>query len=82
MKSSFEKLKGYTLFKGGIVYSPFNNINKKLDILLKDEKIIENKSDISNNDNYKKIDCNGKIITNGFLDIHTHFRSRFLKRKI
>ena len=74
MKSSFEKLKGYTLFKGGVVYSPFNNINKKLDILLKDGKIIEIKSDISNNDNYKKIDCNGKIITNGFLDIHTHFR--------
>ena len=59
LKSSFEKLKGYTLFKGGVVYSPFNNINKKLDILLKDGIFIEIISDISYNDNYRKIDCNG-----------------------
>ena len=32
----YNKIKGYVLIKGGKIYDPFLNINKKSDILIKD----------------------------------------------
>ena len=70
----YNKIKGYVLIKGGEIYDPFLNINKKSDILIKDGIIKKIAGNISIKDNYTVLQCNQKIITNGFIDLHSHFR--------
>ena len=70
----FNTAKGFTLLKGGNIYDPFQSINKQNDILIKDEKIIEINKNIAKKSNYKVVDCTKCIITNGFIDLHAHFR--------
>ena len=74
MSSEISKIKGYILLKGGKIYDPFLSINKVNDILIKDGIIVKINKSISISDNYKIIDCKKTIITNGFLDMHVHFR--------
>ena len=74
MKNNYNKIKGFILLKNGSVYDPFIGINKKSDILIKDGIIEKINSNISEKSNYKVIDCKKRIITNGFIDIHSHFR--------
>ena len=44
------------------------------DILIKDRIINKIGAKISEKSSYKIIDCKDKIITNGFIDLHAHFR--------
>ena len=60
------------LIKNGRVIDPANDIDKKCDVLIVDEKIAEI-------GNIKKsaqtvIDAAGKLVTPGLIDIHVHFR--------
>jgi len=72
--SKIEQIKGFTLLKGGKVYDPFIGFDEASDVLIEDGKIVDISENIKNNDNYNLIDCSGCIITNGFIDLHSHFR--------
>ena len=71
---NLKKNKGFILLKGGKIYDPFIKLNGKKDILLKDGIILLIDKNISNKSNYTVIDCDNHIITNGFIDMHVHFR--------
>ena len=67
------KLNKHTILKGGIILDPINNIEKKGDLYIKDGKI----NSLFKIDPLKEatvIDCEGLIITHGFMDMHVHFR--------
>tara|TARA_Y100000814_G_scaffold281949_1_gene246568 strand:+ start:163 stop:1470 length:1308 start_codon:yes stop_codon:yes gene_type:complete len=72
--SDINKLQGYTLLKGGKVYDPFIGLDEKKDVLLEDGLIVRISKDIKSSENYNVIDCSNCILTNGFVDIHSHFR--------
>ena len=72
--SDINKLQGYTLLKGGKVYDPFIGLDEKKDVLLEDGLIVRISKDIKSSENYNVIDCSNCFLTNGFLDIHSHFR--------
>ena len=72
--SNINKLKGFTLLKGGEVYDPFIGLDVKKDILLEDGLIVRISKNIKSSKNYNVIDCSNCILTNGFVDIHSHFR--------
>jgi len=69
-----KKIEKYILLKNGLIYDPFLNIDKKQDVLLKDGLIESIKNKITIKPNYKVVDCKNLIITNGFVDLHCHFR--------
>ena len=59
-----------TVVKNGIVIDPYNNIDSKLNIVIKDGKILEiTPYEISGE---KNIDATGLIVCPGFIDIHMH----------
>ena len=74
MNKQFNLTKGFILLKDGNIYDPFQSIEKQNDILIRDGKIIEINKQIKLKSNYKVIDCSQFIITNGFIDLHAHFR--------
>lgn len=56
------------IIKNGIVYDPLNNIDgEKMDICIKDGKIVESVSE-----NADVIDASGKVVMPGGVDPHTH----------
>jgi len=71
---NIKKCKGFFLLKGGRLYDPFLNVNDNCDILIKDGRINSIKNRISKKNNFTEINCKNKIITNGFIDLHSHFR--------
>tara|TARA_B100000579_G_scaffold52393_1_gene36489 strand:+ start:155 stop:1453 length:1299 start_codon:yes stop_codon:yes gene_type:complete len=74
LKFNIKKLNGFYLLKDGHVYDPYIGINKKIDVLIKNNNIIEIKKNIVPKPSYELIDCKNCIITNGFIDLHAHFR--------
>ena len=70
----YDKIKGYVLIKGGKIYDPFLKINKLSDVLIKDDIIKKIDKDIPIKDNYTVLKCDQQIVTNGFIDLHSHFR--------
>ena len=74
LKFSIKKISNYILLKGGLVYDPYIGLNDKKDILIKNENIVKIKDNISIKSSYQVIDCNNYVITNGFIDLHAHFR--------
>ena len=68
------EIKGFILIKSGRVYDPFLKIDKIQDILIKDGIIIKINPNIPEKSNYKVLNCKDEIITNGFIDLHSHFR--------
>ena len=60
------------LIKNGRVIDPANGIDKKCDVLIADEKIVE----VGKVDKPVKniIDATGKLVVPGLIDIHVHFR--------
>ncbi|MCT4562896.1 MAG: dihydroorotase [Maledivibacter sp.] len=61
------------LIKGGRVINPKTKTDEKLDILIRDNVIVDIKSNIDVK-NRKIIDASGMIVTPGFIDIHVHLR--------
>ena len=74
MKNNFKEIKGFILLKGGEIYDPYINLNKTADILIENEMIVKIKKNIPVQSTYHVIDCKKEIITNGFIDLHVHFR--------
>ncbi len=74
MTRNIKKIKGYILLKGGRLYEPFLSIDKICDILIKNGTIVKVEKNISIKGKCKVINCKNKIITNGFIDLHVHFR--------
>lgn len=60
------------LLKGGHVIDPKNNIDSKMDVAIKDNKIAQVAPDISANEAKKVIDVTGLYVTPGIIDMHVH----------
>jgi dihydroorotase len=60
------------LIKNGHVIDPKNNIDRKMDVAIKGEKIAQVAASIPISDAKKTIDATGLFISPGFIDIHTH----------
>jgi len=61
------------LIKNGYVKDPGSRLDKKLDILIKNNKIAEIKETIEEKD-HQIVDASGMIICPGFIDMHVHLR--------
>jgi dihydroorotase len=65
------------LLKGGHVVDPANNIDSETDVLIKGDKIAQVAKNIKANgmpQAAKTIDCKGKMVFPGLIDMHTHLR--------
>jgi len=60
------------LLKGGHVIDPANSIDKKMDVGIKNKKIVRVEPDIPASDASKVVDVSEHYVTPGILDIHTH----------
>ena len=67
-----KNLSGKWAFLNGTIYDPFTKVNIDGSILLEDGIVIA-VGDVDISD-AQQIDCSGKIITAGFIDLHAHFR--------
>ena len=74
LDNKINKIKDYVLIKNGNIYDPFININDTSDILIKNNKIVKVEKNIKSKSSYLIIDASNKIVTNGFVDLHAHFR--------
>jgi dihydroorotase len=74
LNHKIKKIKDFVLIKNGNIYDPFIKLNKTADILIKNNRIIEISNKIKSDSNYTIIDASDKIVTNGFIDLHAHFR--------
>ena len=61
------------LIKNGLVIDPANKIEEKLDILVENGKIVKIGKNISDS-KAKIINAKDRIVTPGFIDMHTHLR--------
>lgn len=61
------------LIKGGMVINPNTETNEELDVLIRDNIIVDIKKNIDTKGR-KIIDASGMIVTPGFIDIHVHLR--------
>jgi dihydroorotase len=60
------------LLKGGHVIDPKNNINKVMDVLIRNGKIASVEKNIRIDDKMKVVDISGYYVSPGFVDIHAH----------
>ena len=67
------KLNQSILLEGGTIYDPYNNKKIKGSILIQNG-LITKAGKINPSNKMKRVDCKGKIIAPGFIDIHAHFR--------
>ncbi len=61
------------LLKNGIIVDPAVGKHERKDLIVKDKKVYSAPDGCSSS-KYIVIDCSGKIITPGFIDVHTHLR--------
>ncbi len=61
------------ILKGGHVVDPANNVDSEADVLIKGDKIAQVGKNIKAN-GAKTIDCKGKLVFPGLIDMHTHLR--------
>ncbi len=61
------------ILKGGHVVDPANSIDSEADVLIKGDKIAQVGKNIKAN-GAKTIDCKGKLVFPGLIDMHTHLR--------
>lgn len=62
------------LLKNGQILNILDGKSSNQDILIEDGKIVQI-GKIEDNDNFLSIDCSKKIITQAFIDTHTHFKT-------
>ena len=68
-----KKIEKKMILKNGLIIDPYKNMKYEKDIFI-EEGIIKDISKSINIEDAMIIDCNKKIITSGFVDIHAHFR--------
>ena len=61
------------ILEGGTIYDPYKNKKKAGSILIEDG-VVKEVGKVTTPDNAQKIDCAGKLIVPGLIDIHAHFR--------
>ena len=64
----------YLLLKGGNIFDVINGKTHSADILIQFGKIVQI-GKIEEKENYHILDCKDNIITQAFIDIHSHFRT-------
>ncbi len=62
------------LLKGGRIIDPSQNLDAVGDVLVQDGKIVKAGGKISGPDGALVIDCKGKVVSPGFIDVHCHLR--------
>ncbi len=62
------------LLKGGRVVDPSTGIDRVGDVLIRDGKIESAGDSISTPGNAEVVDCSGRIVSPGFIDVHCHLR--------
>ena len=67
------KLKQSILLEGGTIYDPYKNKKIKGSLLIQNG-LVKEVGDIAQPKNVTKVNCRGKLIVPGFIDIHAHFR--------
>ncbi len=67
------KLSGTVLLKGGKIYDPYADKTQRASILIQNG-FIKKIGQVKSLKSAKIIDCSGKMITPGFIDLHAHFR--------
>ena len=60
------------LLKGGHVIDPANEIDRIMDVAVKDDKIARVAEDISSDEAKKTLDVTGLYVTPGLIDLHAH----------
>jgi dihydroorotase len=60
------------LLKGGHLIDPKNNINSKMDVGIKDGKVVRVSPDIPASSSKKTVNVSGLYVTPGIIDIHAH----------
>jgi len=76
-----QMLKGQWLLKGGHVIDPSQKVDQKMDILIKNGVIEDTGSTEQKNFKGKVIDCEGKVICPGLMDMHVHLREPGMEYK-
>ena len=61
------------ILEGGTIYDPYKNKKKAGSILIEDG-VVKEVGKVTTPNNARKIDCAGKLIVPGLIDIHAHFR--------
>ena len=64
----------YLLLKGGKTFDVINGKTRSADILIQFGKIVQI-GKIEEKENYHVLDCKDNIITQAFIDMHSHFRT-------
>ena len=64
-----------TILSGGHVIDPLNSLNEKLEIAIRDGKILAVEKKIPRDPTSRVLDISGLYITPGLVDIHTHLFS-------
>jgi len=62
----------HLLIKGGRVIDPAQGIDEQLDIAINQDRIAQVAKDIPSNEGRQVINTEGKIVTPGLIDIHSH----------
>ena len=62
------------LLKGGRLVDPSQNLDATGDVLVRDGKIVKAGGKIAGPDGAIVIDCKGKVVSPGFIDVHCHLR--------
>ncbi len=62
------------LIKNGRVVDPSQNLDGIRDVLVENNKIIQVKAKLKNNNGAKVIDAKGMLVMPGLIDMHTHLR--------
>lgn len=69
------------LIKNGRVIDPFHEIDEELDVLIKDDIVINIDKNIQIKDEVEVLDAKGLIVAPGLVDVHVHFRDPGLTYK-
>ncbi len=62
-----------TIIKNGLLYDGSGQAGRQADIIIQDKKIVDILNEAPRIEGAKEIDANGKWVTPGFIDIHTHY---------
>jgi dihydroorotase len=62
------------VLRGGRILDPSRNVDEVGDILVSDGRVESIGKRIASNDDHEVIDCDGLIVSPGFIDVHCHLR--------